>query len=221
MRPRRKRPTRERVLTVLSGEMFYDATANDHGLPHDPFKQLVAPRPIGWISTRASNGVLNLAPYSFFNAVSEKPHIVVFGSSGYKDTVTNIAATGEFVCNLATYDLRGAVNETSAVVAPDVDEFVLAGLTPEACRLVGVPRVAESPVALECRHLQTVRLQDLDGKSASSWLVIGQVVGVHIDDRCIRDGLVQMSELRPIARLGYRQYCVVDEVFEMVRPGTG
>lgn len=198
--------------------MFYDAVTNAHGLRHDPFKALVAPRPIGWISTLSADGAANLAPYSFFNAVCEKPHIVMFSSVGRKDTVTNIEATGEFVCNLATYDLRAQMNATSAPVGPGVDEFALAGLTPVPSHLVRPPRVGESPVALECRLLEIVALKDLGGQPAGYYMTLGQVVGIHIDDAVIRDGMVDVAGLKTIARLGYHDYCVVDSLFRMTRP---
>ena len=143
--------------------MFYDAVANTHGLALDPFKALVAPRPIGWISTLSKAGVVNLAPYSFFNAVSEDPHFVMFASGGRKDSQRNAEETGEFVCSLATYDLREAMSKTSAAVGPDVDEMRLAGLTPAPSRLVKPPRVAESPVAFECRYWRTIELPGRNG----------------------------------------------------------
>ena len=143
--------------------MFYDAVANSHGLAMDPFKALVAPRPIGWISTLGKNGVVNLAPYSFFNAVSEDPHFVMFASGGRKDSQRNAEETGEFVCSLATYDLREAMNRTSAAVGPEVDEMRLAGLTPAPSRLVAPPRVKELPVAFECRYWRTIELPGRDG----------------------------------------------------------
>jgi len=138
--------------------MFYDAVANTHGLAIDPFKALVAPRPIGWISTLGKNGVVNLAPYGFFNAVSEDPHFLMFGSGGRKDSQRNAEETGDFVCSLGTYELREAMNRTSAPVAPDVDEMQLVGLTPAPSRLVAPPRVKESPVAFECRYWRTIEL---------------------------------------------------------------
>jgi flavin reductase (DIM6/NTAB) family NADH-FMN oxidoreductase RutF len=195
------------------------AVANRHGLKHDPFKALVVPRPIGWVTTLAPDGRVNLAPYSYFNGFSSKPHIVGFSSEGRKDSATNVGATGEFVCNLATWELREQTNTTSAAVGPDVDEMSLAGLTPAPSRLVAPPRVAESPVALECRHLQTVQLKDLSGAAVGALLVIGQVVGIHIADELIVDGMVDITRARPIARLGYRDYAVVEKVFQMTRPG--
>ena len=198
--------------------MFYDGLKNDHGLPYDPLKQLVAPRPIGWISTQSVDGRLNLAPYSYFNAVGDKPGIVMFSSVGRKDTLANIEATGEFVCNLATWDLREQMNLSSATVAADVDEFALAGLTPAPSRIVSVPRVAETPVALECTHIRTVELPDGKGGVHRSEVTFGLVVGVYIDDAVVVDGRVDITRLKPIARLGYMDYAVVESFFSMERP---
>ena len=199
--------------------MFYDAVKNAHGLRHDPFKALAAPRPIGWISTLDAQGRPNLAPYSFFNAISDNPHIVVFSSSGWKDSVANVGETGEFVCNLATWDLREQMNQSSAAADHGVSEFELAGLTQADCRMVKAPRVAETPVAMECKHLQTIQLKDVDGTAVDRWLVMGQVVGIHIDDAFVRDGMIDVTQLKPLARLGYRDYSVVESVFQMTRPG--
>ncbi|HYH71164.1 MAG TPA: flavin reductase family protein [Methyloceanibacter sp.] len=200
--------------------MFYDAVANTHGLAFDPFKALVAPRPIGWISTVSKAGVVNLAPYSFFNAVSEDPHYVMFASGGRKDSQRNAEETGEFVCSLATYDLREAMNRTSMPVEPDVDEMKLAGLTPAPSRLVAPPRVAESPVAFECRYWRTIDLPGKDGSAGTHAIVLGQVIGVHVADEVISGGRVDVTKLRPIARLGYGDYAVIDEVFTLARPGA-
>ncbi len=200
--------------------MFYDAVENRHGLKHDPFKALVVPRPIGWVTTLAEDGRVNLAPYSFFNAFSSNPHIVGFSSETRKDSAANVEATGEFVCNLATWALREQMNRTSAPVGAEVDEMELAGLTPAPSRLVAPPRVAETPVALECRYLQTVAFRDVDGAPTGALLVIGQVVGIHVADDLIADGLVDITKARPIARLGYRDYAVVEKVFQMTRPET-
>jgi flavin reductase (DIM6/NTAB) family NADH-FMN oxidoreductase RutF len=198
--------------------MFYDAVANTHGLQWDPFKALVSPRPIGWISTLGKSGVVNLAPYSFFNAVSTDPHFVMFSSGGRKDSQRNAEETGEFVCSLATYDLREAMNRTSQHVGPDVDEMALAGLTPAPSKIVAPPRVAESPVAFECRYWRTIELPGPDGGPGTHAIVLGQVVGVHIDDAAIVEGKVDVTRLKPIARLGYGDYAVIDEVFELTRP---
>lgn len=200
--------------------MFYTPMAGDHGLPFDPFKAIVAPRPIGWIASRDGDGRLNLAPYSYFNAVSTKPHIVMFSSEGIKDSVTNIEATGEFVCNLATYDLRLQMNETSAALPYGTSEFEAAGLEMAESRTVSVPRVAGSPAALECKLIKTDHLKGLDGNWSGSVVVFGEVVGIHIADHAIRDGRFDMAGQRTIARCGYKDYAVVDELFEMSRPST-
>lgn len=198
--------------------MFYDAVENDHGLPRDPFKGLIMPRPIGWISSISAAGVVNLAPYSFFNAVSEAPHIVMFSSGGRKDTIANIEATGEFVCNLATYELREAMNLTSARAGPEVDEMALAGLEAAPSHFVKVPRVAASPVALECRYLQTVEMPLKSESGNGSFVVFGQVVGIYIDDEMLVDGRVDAQRLQAISRLGYRDYGLVDSVFSIDLP---
>ena len=200
--------------------MFYDALENKHGLAHDPFKALIVPRPIGWISTVSSSGVANLAPYSFFNAVAEKPHYVVFGSGGMKDTLANIEETQEFVCNLATYDLREHMNMSSATVPRGVDEFPLAGLTATKSNLVKAPRVKEAAAAFECRLHQLIPLPGAGKYRQNYTLVIGMVVGIHIDDRFIKDGLIDTGAMKPIARLGYMDYAVVspENMFSINRP---
>ena len=197
--------------------MFYETNENKHGMAHDPFKALVAPRPIGWISSLDADGIVNLAPYSFFNAVSDRPPFVMFSSSGRKDSIRNIEAAGEFVCSLATYDLKDQMNTTSAMVGPEVDEMALAGLTPAPCNLVKPPRVAESPVAFECKFYKTIVLPGLNG-AEGNLVVLGEVVGIHIDDDVIVDGRVDTAKMRPIARLGYMDYSVVDAVFSLDRP---
>lgn len=199
--------------------MFYNTDENKHGLKHNPFKALVAPRPIGWISTLSGEGAINLAPYSFFNGVSDVPPFVMFSSSGHKDTLRNIEETGEFVCSLATYDLKDEMNMTSADVGPEIDEMKLAGLTPAASTLVKPPRVAESPVALECTHYKTIPLPASEKTAHEGYIiVIGRVVGIHLDESVITQGKVDMTKLRLIARLGYMDYTVVDNVFSMDRP---
>lgn len=197
--------------------MFYDAIRNDHGLLLDPFKAIVVPRPVGWISTVSADGVNNLAPYSFFNAFSENPHYVAFGSGGRKDTLFNVEETGEFAVNLATFDLREAMNVTSARAPAHVDEFKLAGLTPEPCRLLKCARVGESPVVLECRHFKTLELPDDEGR-VEDYLVVGRVVGIHIDDRFIENGRVNTAAMKPVARLGYAEYATVENAWRMRRP---
>ncbi|MGQ0484220.1 MAG: flavin reductase family protein [Hyphomicrobiales bacterium] len=198
--------------------MFYDAIRNDHGFENDPFKALVAPRPIGWISTLSPEGIANLAPYSFFNAVAERPHYVVFGSGGRKDSVRNAEAAGEFAVNLANWDLREQMNASSANAQPHVDEFELARLGKAPCRLIKAPRVAESPVCLECRLFKLIELPDEQGK-VGDWLTIGRVIGIHIDDRFIDNGRVNTAAMKPIARLGYSEYATVESAWRMRRPG--
>ncbi len=198
--------------------MFYETAKKDHRLPHNLFKAVVSPRPIGWISSLDGEGRANLAPYSFFNSVCDRPPIVLFSSSGYKDSVANIDATGEFVCNMASWDLKDAMNKSSAAVPHGTSEFELAGLEMAPSNLVKVPRVAKAATALECKHLQTLRLKDLNGEETDSWVVFGQVVGVHIDDSVIVDGIVDVTRFRPLSRLGYMDYAVVTDVFQMTRP---
>ena len=200
--------------------MYYDAVTNQHGLPFDPFKAIVAPRPIGWISSLDSTGRINLAPYSYFNAFSNRPNIVGFSTQGRKDSIANIEETREFVCNLATMNLMKEMNSTSASLPHGHDEMAHAGLTAAPGVSVKVPRVAESPAALECVYLQTVDLFDKDGRPANAWLVLGQVTGVYIDDAIIEDGIVNITKARPVSRLGYQDYAVIDEVFQLVRPGS-
>ncbi len=197
--------------------MFYDALRNDHGLEVDPFKALVAPRPIGWISTLSAEGIANLAPYSYFNAMSQDPHYLVFGSGPQKDSLTNIKETGEFAVNLVTYDLREQMNLTSAHVASQVDEFELARLGKAPCRFIKPPRVAESPVCFECRLFKVIELPDDEGH-VDNHIAIGRVLGIHIDDRYIVNGRVDTAAMRPVARLGYAEYATVEQAWRMRRP---
>jgi flavin reductase (DIM6/NTAB) family NADH-FMN oxidoreductase RutF len=199
---------------------FYEPSAG-HGLAHDPFNALVAPRPIGWISSRSRDGVLNLAPYSFFNAFNYTPPLVGFASIGYKDSVRNIEETGEFGWNLATRPLAEAMNQSCAAVGPEVDEFQLAGLTPEPSRVIGVPRVKETPVSFECRLSQILRLTGADGTETDTWMVFGEVVGVHIARHLLKDGVYQTAEAEPILRGGGpADYFGIssDTFFQMYRP---
>lgn len=199
---------------------FYEPK-NGHGLPHDPFNAIVGPRPIGWISTRSAAGALNLAPYSFFNAFNYTPPIVGFSSIGYKDTVRNIEATGEFVWNLATRPLAEQMNQTCAAVPPDTSEFELAGLTPAPSRLVAVPRVLESPVSFECRLTQILQLQGLDGEKVPSWLVLGEVVAIHIAEAQLKNGVYDTANAGHILRAGGpADYFTVgpEQLFKMYRP---
>ena len=199
---------------------FYEPK-NGHGLPHDPFNAIVGPRPIGWISTQSAAGALNLAPYSFFNAFNYTPPIVGFSSIGYKDTVRNIEATGEFVWNLATRPLAEQMNQTCAAVPPDTSEFELAGLTPAPSRLVAVPRVLESPVSFECRLTQILQLQGVDGEKVPSWLVLGEVVAIHIAQALLKDGIYDTASAGHILRGGGpADYFTVgpEQLFKMFRP---
>ena len=192
-----------------------------HGLKHDPLNSIVAPRPIGWVSTRDAEGRLNLAPYSFFNLFSYKPPIVGFSSNGWKDSVRNAQATREFVWNLATKPLAERMNMTSAPVAAGVDEFELSGLTPEPARVVGVPRVKESPVSFECRVTQIVALTDTNGREVNSWITFGEAVAIHIRKDLLEDGVYNTVLAEPIARGGGpADYFTIGEAqrFRMVRP---
>jgi flavin reductase (DIM6/NTAB) family NADH-FMN oxidoreductase RutF len=200
--------------------MFYETAKNDHGLPYNPFKAIVAPRPIGWITSMSSRGEINLAPYSFFNAISDRPPIVLFSSEGLKDSPAFVEETKEFVCSLATFELRNVMNDTSGDYPRGVNEMEECGVTPAPSRLVRPPRVAASPCALECKLLRIVHLDDLDGRPSNRYVVFGQVIGVHIDDRFIRNGRLDTAAMRPIARCGYSDYAVVNEVFAMTRPNV-
>lgn len=180
---------------------FYEPRLG-HGLPHDPFNAIVGPRPIGWISSRGEGGAVNLAPYSFFNGFNYTPPIVGFASIGYKDTVRNVQQTREFVWNLATRPLAEQMNASCAAVPPDVNEFDLADLTQAPSRLVAPPRVAESPVAFECRLTQSFQLQDTGGAPIDTWMVLGEVVAVHIDRALLKDGVYDTAAARPILRGG-------------------
>jgi flavin reductase (DIM6/NTAB) family NADH-FMN oxidoreductase RutF len=198
--------------------MFYDTVNYAHGLPHDPLKAIIAPRPIGWISALSASGQVNLSPYSFFNAFSTRPPIVGFSSEGFKDAVAFISETKEFVCNLATWDLRDAMNATSASLPRGQSEFAHAGLEEEASSLVKPPRVKGVAAALECRLTGIQQLTTSTGEQLERFLVLGHVVGVYIDERFIKDGFFDITAARPIARCGYHDYAVVNEVFSIVRP---
>ncbi len=204
--------------------MHYDPDKNDHGLAHSPFKSCVVPRPIGWISTVSPEGIHNLAPYSQFQNLTFDPPYVMFAANQNtlgkrKDSVVNTEQTGEFVYNMATYDLRDAMNRSAAEVPPDIDEFELAGLTKAASIRVKPYRVAESPIQFECRYHQTIRLPG-NGLMGTVDIVIGRVLMVHIKNEVIGpDGRLDILKIRPLARLGYYDYTVVDSIFEMVIPG--
>jgi flavin reductase (DIM6/NTAB) family NADH-FMN oxidoreductase RutF len=199
--------------------IFYEPQARDKSLfPHDPFKALVVPRPIGWIATVSAKGELNLAPYSYFNAFSSNPPIVGFSSEGDKDSSTFAAQTGEFVWSMATWELRDEMNATAATLPRGQSEFTHANLDTAPSRLVRPPRVAASPASFECRVTELVKLKDLDGRDSGRRLVLGRVVGIHLDERFVRAGRVDSAAMRPIARGGYDEYSVVERVFSMPRP---
>jgi len=197
---------------------FYEP-AHGHRMAHDPLNAIVAPRPIGWISTVSASGVRNLAPYSFFNLFNYTPPIIGFASIGRKDSLANITATGEFVWNLVTRPLAEAMNASAAMVAGEVDEFTLAGLETLPSRLVRPERVALSPVQFECRHTQTIRLVDSAGENTPSRLIMGEVVGIHIDPALIVDGVYDTAAAQPILRGGgWGDYFALGELFRMQRP---
>ncbi len=200
--------------------MFY-RPADGHGLPHNPFNAIVTPRPIGWISTRGGNGADNLAPYSFFNAVAYDPPQVMFASThakpdrdDTKDSVANIRDTGVFAVNVVEYAARDAMNQTSGPWPKQTDEFLVAGIAKAECTTIVCARVADAPATLECRVVQIVQLP-----GASNFVVFGQVVGVHLRDDCILDGAFDVTRFNPLARLGYKDYTVVREMFSLDRPG--
>lgn len=186
----------------MHNEQYFYEPAKGHGLPHDPFNAIIGPRPIGWISSQADDGGLNLAPYSFFNAFNYTPPIIGFCSQGRKDSLRNVEQNGEFVWNLATRSLAEAMNRSCAPAPPEVDEFVLAGLTPAPSRIVAPPRVAQSPVSFECRCTQIVQLRSAAGGELPAWLVLGEVVGVHIAPEMLKDGVYDTASAGHILRGG-------------------
>jgi flavin reductase (DIM6/NTAB) family NADH-FMN oxidoreductase RutF len=191
--------------------MFYEPRNRNHGLPHDPFTAIVGPRPIGWITSMSLKGEVNLAPYSFFNSVSSDPPMVMFASDGRKDTITFVEETGEFVCNLAVWNLRKEVKETSWTFPRGANEMEAIGLEAAPSLLVKPPRIKATPCALECKWLRTVGLDDIDGKPVPRLVAFGQVIGVHIDERFIKDGLLDTAVMKPIMRAGYHDYFVANE----------
>lgn len=202
--------------------MFYETSLRDKDLlPRDPFKAIVAPRPIGWISTRSREGLINLAPYSFFNAFSSAPPIVGFSSEGAKDSAAFARDSGEFVVNLATMDLLRQMSESSAPLPRGESEFELTGLTMAPCRLVAAPRVAESHAALECKVTEIVTLKGAGGAALDNYLVLGEVVAFHIDERFIHDGIFDAAMAGSLARCGYQDYAVVDKLITLARPPGG
>jgi flavin reductase (DIM6/NTAB) family NADH-FMN oxidoreductase RutF len=201
--------------------MIYSPALQDHGLGHDPFKAIVTPRPIGWITAMSVKGEVNLSPYSYFNAVSTRPHIVMFSSEGKKDAIAFIEETGEFTCSMVTKALLNPMNLTSAPLARGTSEYGHAGLEMAASQFVRPPRVAASPAALECKLLSVQQLIDLDGRAVDRWMVLGQVVGIFMDDAFIRDGRFDTAAAHPIARCGYADYAEVDHLFSIQRPTGG
>jgi len=199
--------------------MFYEPDKNDHGLKYNPFKSICVPRPIAWVSSLSGSGVLNLAPFSQFQNVAYDPPYVMFAPRANTDTALNIHETSEFVVNMATWELREVMNASSAEFASEISEPERVGIEMCACVHVKPPRVARSPVVLECKYNTTVRLTGSDGRVNPSSIVFGEVVGVHIDDSVIVNGEIDVVKMRPIARLGYMDYAVVDELFTMQRPG--
>ena len=205
--------------------MFY-RPADGHGLPHDPFKALVTPRPIGWISSLDAQGRANLAPFSFFNGCGDAPPMVMFAQTGrksrpepVKDSIANIRETGEFACNIVSQALKDAMNLSSGTYQPEVDEFELAGLTKAPGKAISAPHVAEAPAVLECKLVKIV--DDLPSwrEHAFNIMIIGEVVGVHIDDAIVKDGRVDVLGYNPVARMGYMDYTTVTDIWAMKRPG--
>jgi len=200
--------------------MFY-RPENGHGLPHNPFNAIVTPRPIGWISTRGSDGGDNLAPYSFFNAVAYEPPQVMFSSTaakpdrdGTKDSVANIRDTGVFAVNIVSFAMKDVMNQTSGPWGREVDEFADAQIAKTDCDTINCPRVADAPATLECKLTQIVQLP-----GAANFGVFGEVTGVHMRDDCIVEGMFDVTKFQPLTRMGYRDYAVVKEVFSLKRPG--
>ena len=205
--------------------MFYEVK-NSHCLPHDPFKSCIVPRPIGWISTVSKEGIVNLAPYSFFNGCGDDPPQLMYAPSGenvegtMKDSLVNVETTGEFVANMVTWDLRTQMNESARHVPSDVDEMELAGLETEPSQLVEPPRVKASPIHLECKYIRTVELRS-NRDRYRNFVVFGEIIGIHIRDAVMTDGMVDVTKFKPIARLGYMDYSVTDNVFTMPFPDKG
>ncbi|MBX4931038.1 flavin reductase family protein [Rhizobium bangladeshense] len=198
--------------------MFYTTDTNRHGLAHDPFKAIVSPRPIGWIGSKGRDGSINLAPYSFFNAVADRPKLVMFSSAGRKDSQRNAAEAGVFTCNFVSRDLAEKMNLSSAALPYGNSEFDFAGLTPKQSELIDAPYVGEAYAVLECRVTEIIEPKTLSGAPSENVLVFGEVVGIRIDEAIVRDGRLDMSIARPVARMGYMDYSEGSDVFEMFRP---
>lgn len=202
--------------------IFFEPEARDKNVfPWDPFKGVVAPRPIGWISSMDKAGRVNLAPYSFFNGVLSRPRIVMFSSESEKDAAAFAIESGEFAWSMATWALRDQMNLSSEALPRGQSEFAYAKLETAPCRLVKAPRVAASPAALECKVTQVLRVQDIDGKDTGGVVVYGQVVGMHVDERFMKKGRFDLAAAKPIARCGYDEYTVIESVFPMTRPKSG
>ena len=201
--------------------MFWK-TDNPHGLSHNPFKSCIVPRPIGWISSLSKEGIINLAPYSFFNGACSEPPMVMFGCNGkhqhgIKDTITNIEETKEFVCNLSTYNLRRAMNQSSTAVDPNINEFEFCDLETESSELIKVPRVKASPIHLECIYFKTLELP-CNQPEARNAIITGHVIGINIRDDALKEGIIDIEKLQPLARMGYMDYTHVERIFTLQRP---
>lgn len=197
--------------------MYYE-TDKGHGLPHNPFKAIIAPRPIGWISTVDAGGLANLAPYSFFNAVSSNPDMIGFTSEGLKDSARNARDSGEFVFNLVTMPLIDKMNLSSAALPADVSEFDFADIEMAPSKIVRPPRVAQTPAAFECKVVMFTEFKQISGAPTDRYLIVGQIVGVHIQDEYLVDGYFDMVKAQTVARCGYHDYTVVNRVFDLLRP---
>jgi flavin reductase (DIM6/NTAB) family NADH-FMN oxidoreductase RutF len=198
--------------------MFYTTDTNTHGLAHDPFKAIVAPRPIGWIGSKGRDGSINLSPYSFFNAVSDRPKLVMFSSAGRKDSLRNVEETGVFTANFVSRHLLEKMNHSSIAVPYGHDEFEISGLTAAPGRVVDAPYVGEAFAVLECRVTEIMQPKGLSGEPSENFVAFGQVLGIHIDETIVRNGRLDMGLARPVARMGYMDYAEGSDVFELLRP---
>ena len=195
--------------------MFYDTKTNDHKLPHDPYMALIAPRPIGWISSLSENGIANLAPYSFFNGVGANPKMLMFSSDGIKDSATNIAASGEFTFNIVSDNLKDEMYRSSTPCPAGVSEFEYANIESAPGELVKCPRVASAYASMECKVLHVINPIDLNGDKTNNHIFIGQVVGIHISEDAVRDGRFDLTVVKPVSRLGYLDFATVTDVYGM------
>lgn len=197
--------------------MFYEPK-NGHGLPHNPLKAIVAPRPIGWIGTISKNGAENLAPYSFFNMVSDEPPMVMFASNKLKDSVCNIQESGSFTCSLVSDHLKEQMNASSIDAPRGISEFTHSGLTAAASTLIAAPRVKEAYAAIECVAVEIKQLKNKEGRLTESYMVIGEIVGIHIDEAVLTNGMIDIAKSKPVSRLGYLDFATTEQTFEMKRP---